>query len=99
MHLDEFAVGIVASLLIESRLRRPVQTTEFVDFPKIAPMPPVAMMIASAGNVRISMVRKSIAHMPRHTRFPSSTADRNSQCSYFFTLPSDSYRRTCSSSA
>src|SRR6201984_510015 len=62
-------------------------------------MPPVAMMIASAGKVRTSIDRRSIAQMPRQTRFPSSTADRNSQCSYFFTLPSDSYLRTCSSSA
>ena len=33
------------------------------------------------------------------TPFPSSTAERNSQPSYFLTLPSDSWRRTCSSSA
>ena len=32
-----------------------MQTTELVDLPKIAPMPPVAMMTASAGKVRTSM--------------------------------------------
>ena len=28
--------------------------------------------------------------LPRQTFCPSRTAERNSQCSYFFTLPSDS---------
>ncbi len=34
-----------------------------------------------------------MAQMPRQARWPSSTAERNSQCSYLVTLPSDSYRR------
>ena len=57
---------------------------------KMAPQPPVAMMIASAGKVRTSMFRRSMAQMPRATRLLSSTADRNSQCSYLTTWPSDS---------
>ena len=77
----------------------PVQTTELVLLPKIAPMPPVARMIASASKVRTLMSRRFIAQMPRHTPCPSSTEERNSQPSYLVTLPSDSYRRTCSSSA
>ena len=38
--------------------------------------------MASAGKVRISMVRRSMAQMPRQTPLSSSTAERNSQCSY-----------------
>ncbi len=49
----------------------------------MAPLPPVAMMMASAGKVRTSMERKSMAQMPRQTRLESSTAERNSQCSNF----------------
>ena len=45
----------------------PVQTTELVDLPKIAPVPPVARMTASAGKVRTSMERRSMAQMPRQT--------------------------------
>ena len=45
-----------------------MQTTEFVDLPKIAPIPPVAMMMASAGKVRTSIERKSMAQMPRQCR-------------------------------
>ena len=43
----------------------PVQTTELVLLPKMAPMPPVARMTASAGKLRSSMVRRSRAVMPR----------------------------------
>ncbi len=68
----------------------PVQTTELVLLPKMAPMPPVARMMASAAKERSSMVRRSRAVMPRATPFESMTAERNSQPSYFLTLPSDS---------
>src|SRR5207253_10084709 len=60
----------------------PVQTTELVDLPKIAPMPPVQTMMASAGNARTSMDLRSMAQIPRQTRPESSTAERNSQPSY-----------------
>src|SRR2546427_8350799 len=90
MNLDELAIRVVAALLVQSRLRRSRADHGIGGLPKIAPMPPVAMMIASAGKVRTSMLRRSMAQMPRQTRLPSSTADRNSQCSYFATLPSDS---------
>ncbi len=50
--------------------------------PKIAPTPPVQMITASAGKVCTSIERRSCAQMPRQMPLPSSTAERNSQCSY-----------------
>ncbi len=46
-------------------------------------------MMASAGKVRVSMVRRSMAQMPRQAPLESRTAERNSQPSYLVTLPSD----------
>src|SRR5881394_3866521 len=63
----------------------PVQTTEFVERPKMAPIPQVAKIAASAGNVLTSMDRKSIPQMPRHTLPSSMTAARKFQPSNFLT--------------
>ena len=60
----------------------PVHTTELVLLPKMAPLPPVAIIMASPAKARTSMVRRSMATMPRHTPFESMMADRNSQPSY-----------------
>ncbi len=49
----------------------PVQTTELVDLPKMAPLPPVQTMMASAGKVRVSMERRSMAVMPRQAPLES----------------------------
>jgi hypothetical protein len=100
MHLNELTVRITHALLKDRRLRRAGADHRVSGLlPKIAPMPPVAKMIASAGKLRNSIVRRSSAVMPRATPFSSITAERNSQPSYFLTLPSDSWRRTCSSRA
>jgi len=67
MDLDELSVGVDRSLLVEGGWAEPVQTTELVDLPKMAPMPPVQTMMASAGKVRVCMERRSRAQMPRQT--------------------------------
>ncbi len=86
VNLDELAVGIVGALLKQGRLGGAVQATELVLLPKRAPLPPVAMMMASAEKERSSMERRSRAVMPRATPLESSTAERNSHPSYFFDL-------------
>ena len=54
------------------------------------PGPPVASTTASAWNAWISIVRRSWATMPLQTPSSSWTMPRNSQNSYFVTLPSTS---------
>jgi len=99
MDLDELAVGVVRALLVERRLRRASADHRVGGLAEDGPDAAVQTMIASAGKVRTSIERRSRAQMPRQTPLESSTAERNSQPSYFLTLPSDSWRRTCSSSA
>ena len=67
----------------------PVQAIDLVERPKISPLPPVAMITASPGKARISMLTRSWATQPRHRPVSSSIGPKKSQNSYFVTLPRD----------
>ncbi len=68
MDLDELAVGVEAALLIERGLRRAGADDGIGGLAEDgAACRRWQMMMASAGKVRISMVRRSMALMPRQT--------------------------------
>ena len=69
VNLDELAVGVKRALLIKRRLRRPGADHRLRGLAEDQRrLPPVAMITASAGKQRTSIVRRSMAQMPRQTR-------------------------------
>ena len=90
MDLDELGVGVAgAGLEAAGSTALPLQAIELVERPKIAPQPPLAMITASAGKARISMVTRSCPTQPRQRPWSSRIGPRKSQNSYFVDLAGD----------